>query len=149
MDDAFDKFVEDLQEEVNRDVARNFSPNALDLIKHKYFTGRLDPYSTKGTSKNECGEMMTVYLEIGTGDKITNFGFVTNGCNPGKAAGSQLGFLSKGITIEAAGKISEKDLLEAIGRLPVEDGMRCALLATSALKDAIQHYLKQVKEGNS
>jgi nitrogen fixation NifU-like protein len=53
--------------------------------------------------------------------------------------------LAKGKSLTEARKISQKDVLDALGGLP-EESQHCALLAANTLKAAIKNYLTLQKE---
>jgi len=65
---------------------------------------------------------------------------MTDGCGTTIAAGSMITELVKGKTIIQAHKISQQDVLNALGGLP-EESQHCALLASNTLKEAIKDYL--------
>jgi nitrogen fixation NifU-like protein len=48
--------------------------------------------------------------------------------------------LAKGKTVLEAQKITQKDVLDALGGLP-ENDIHCALLAANTLKEAIKDYI--------
>jgi len=53
--------------------------------------------------------------------------------------------LAKGKSIAEARKISQENVLDALGGLP-EESQHCALLASNALKEAIKDYLAIKRE---
>jgi nitrogen fixation NifU-like protein len=53
--------------------------------------------------------------------------------------------LAKGKSVSEALKITQQDVLDALGGLP-EDSRHCALLAANTLKEAIKNYLAFKKE---
>jgi nitrogen fixation NifU-like protein len=98
-------------------------------------------------------------------DVIKEATFWTDGCGTTIAAGSMVTELAKGKTIREAMRITQKEVLEALGGLP-EESQHCALLASDTLKEAVKDYGLQertleaslsktlklgpgVKEGNS
>jgi nitrogen fixation NifU-like protein len=66
--------------------------------------------------------------------------FWTDGCGTTIAAGSIVTELARGQSIAEAQRISQKDILDALGGLPDED-LHCALLASNTLREAIRDYL--------
>ncbi len=65
---------------------------------------------------------------------------MTDGCGTTIAAGSMVTELAKGSTTTQALKISQQDVLDALGGLP-EESQHCALLAVNTLKEALKDYL--------
>lgn len=53
--------------------------------------------------------------------------------------------MAKGRTVFHAQKISQQDVLNALGGLP-EESQHCALLAANTLKEAVKDYLITKKE---
>jgi nitrogen fixation NifU-like protein len=87
---------------------------------------------------------MSIWLNINSGT-IINAGFVTDGCGTTLASGSMVTEMAKGKPLAEAQKISQRDILDALGGLP-EESEHCALLAANTLKAAIRDYLTQKEE---
>lgn len=85
-----------------------------------------------------CGDTMSIWLYI-ENKIIIDASFTTDGCMTSLAAGSMVTELAKGRSIPKALKISQKDILDALGGLP-EESAHCALLAANTLKEAIKDY---------
>ena len=83
-----------------------------------------------------CGDVLFLYLKI-EGNKIVDAKFETFGCAAAIATSSALTELIKGKTIEEAGKISNKNVENYLGQLPIVK-KHCSLLAEDALKDALK-----------
>ena len=69
-----------------------------------------------------------------------NASFWTDGCGPSIASGSMVTELAKGKSILEARKVTQDDILDALGGLP-EDSLHSALLAANTLREAIKDYL--------
>ena len=91
-----------------------------------------------------CGDTMQLWLKL-KGETILEAGFLTNGCGTSIASGSMVTELARGKKLGQAQKISQKDVLDALGGLP-EESEHCALLAADTLKAAIKDYLAMKKE---
>ena len=91
-----------------------------------------------------CGDTMEMWLKI-DGNIIVKAGFTTDGCGTTIASGSMVTEMAKGKSVGKAQKISQQDVLDALGRLP-DEGKHCALLAANTLKEAIRDYLAMKKE---
>jgi len=91
-----------------------------------------------------CGDTMQLWLKL-KGETILEAGFLTNGCGTSIASGSMVTELAKGKKLGQAQKISQQDVLDALGGLPKESE-HCALLAADTLKAAIRDYLAMKKE---
>ena len=87
---------------------------------------------------------MEICLKV-TDGRVMNDSFWTDGCGPSIASGSMVTELAKGKSVSEAQKITQQDVLDALGGLP-EDNLHCALLAANTLKEAIKDYLAFKKE---
>jgi nitrogen fixation NifU-like protein len=138
MSGDFDKFIDDLQNEVNEEVQRQYSPNALDLMARRPNHGIIKDATCKGNFRADDGETMAFYLKVKNGI-IEQATYITSGCQPAHAAGSQVTFLVRGKGIEQAAGITADAIWRAIGKMP-EDTRHSVVLAEMALKNAIENY---------
>lgn len=81
---------------------------------------------------------MQFFLKIKDGI-IEKANFITDGCGPTVAAGSQTTLLIMGKTIDFAEKLKPEEIDKALDGLP-EDHKHCAELAVRTLRLAIQKY---------
>lgn len=89
-----------------------------------------------------CGDIMKMYLKI-ENNIIVEVKFKTFGCGAAIATSSISTELVKGKTLEEALKITNKDVVNALGELPPVK-LHCSVLAEEAIKKAIaDYYLKQ------
>jgi len=82
---------------------------------------------------------MEIWLRV-RNDSIVEASFMTDGCGTSIAAGSMVTELTKGKNATQALKVSQQDVLSALGGLP-EESQHCALLAANTLKEAINDHL--------
>lgn len=85
-----------------------------------------------------CGDMMTIYLKV-ENERIEDIKFQTFGCGSAIAVSSMLTEIAKGKSIEAAKKITNKDVAEALEGLP-KNKLHCSNLGADALQMAIKNY---------
>jgi nitrogen fixation NifU-like protein len=107
------------------------SPRNIGMIQDADGFARID-----GT----CGDAMEVWLKI-SHDTINDIKFMTDGCGTSIASGSMMTELAKGKTTSEALKISQQEILDALGGLP-EENRHCAILAANTLKAAIRDYIE-------
>jgi nitrogen fixation NifU-like protein len=93
-----------------------------------------------------CGDMMTVYIKV-EDNAIKDIKYLTFGCGAAIAVTSMISEMAKGLTIEEALKLSNKDVADELGGLP-QQKMHCSNLGADALHKAIQDYLSK-KEGHA
>ena len=91
-----------------------------------------------------CGDTMEIWLKVNS-DTISDASFMTDGCGTTLASGSMVTEMAKGRTVFHAQKITQQDVLNALGGLP-EESQHCALLAVNTLKEAVNDYLITKKE---
>ncbi|MBP8625936.1 MAG: Fe-S cluster assembly scaffold protein NifU [Syntrophorhabdaceae bacterium] len=90
---------------------------------------------------NVCGDTMKIYLKI-EDNRIVDVKFKTFGCGAAIASSSITTELIKGKTIDEALKLTNKQVMEALGGLPPAKE-HCSVLAEDALRAAIEDYLKK------
>ena len=91
-----------------------------------------------------CGDTMEIWFKVNS-DTISNASFMTDGCGTTIASGSMVTEMAKGRTVFYAQKITQQDVLNALGGLP-EESQHCALLAANTLKEAVKDYQITKKE---
>ena len=91
-----------------------------------------------------CGDTMEIWLRV-RNNIITEATFMTDGCGTSIASGSIVTEMARGRNIVEIQRISQQDVLNALGGLPGES-LHCALLAANTLKEAIKDYIILKKE---
>lgn len=86
-----------------------------------------------------CGDMLKLTFKLDENKKIKDAKFKTFGCASAIAAASALTEMIKGMTVEEAEKLTNKDIANYLGGLP-EAKMHCSVLGRQALEEAIKHY---------
>ncbi|UCD20669.1 MAG: iron-sulfur cluster assembly scaffold protein [archaeon] len=122
--------------EYNKKVMQYFlNPKNVGEIKNPDGVGKVGNLT--------CGDVMWLFVKIEK-DKIKDIKFKTLGCAAAIATSSIITELAKGKTIKDALKLSNKDVVKALGSLPVIKH-HCSLLAEEALCEAIYDYLRKKK----
>lgn len=86
----------------------------------------------------KCGDIMKIYLKIEDG-RISDVKFETFGCGSAIASSSMATEMIKGKTLEEALAVTNKQVVEALGGLPVHK-LHCSVLAEEAIKAAVKDY---------
>lgn len=84
-----------------------------------------------------CGDTLTLFLTLAEG-RIAHASFTGEGCAVSQAAASLLTEAIRGMELSRATVFTERDLYELLGVEVGEARKQCALLAWSALKDALR-----------
>ncbi|MGB9660917.1 MAG: iron-sulfur cluster assembly scaffold protein [Moorellaceae bacterium] len=93
----------------------------------------------------DCGDYLKIYIKVHKGI-LTDVKFEIFGCPAAIATSSVLTDLAKGKTIDEALKITDADIIRALGGLP-DPKIHCSNLGAEALRKAIEDYrTKQATE---
>jgi len=99
-----------------------------------------------------CGDVMWLYIKVAKDKKdreiIKDIKFETFGCVAAIATSSAITDIAKGMTLEAAAKISKQEIVDQLGGLPPIK-LHCSVLAADALAEAIYDYYTKQKRAIS
>ncbi|RLC63211.1 MAG: iron-sulfur cluster assembly scaffold protein [Chloroflexi bacterium] len=135
----FDDSFKELEQSIMEDMKRAYSEKTIDHFLSPRNLGEIPAPDGFGRVTGPCGDTMEIYLKVKDG-RVVNASFWTDGCGPSIASGSMVTEMAKGKNISEAQRISQHDVLDALGGLP-EESEHCALLAANTLKEAIKDYL--------
>lgn len=131
----FDRFVDDLQQQIIEDARAVYSDKVIEAFYNPKNLGRMPEPDACGIVRGWCGDTMEVYLRL-NGERIEQASFMTDGCGPTVACGSALTTMVQGLSLQEVGRITPEALLEALGGLP-EESVHCAELAANTLREAL------------
>ncbi len=119
-----------------------YSDNLIEHFLNPRNTGTLPRPDGVGTMGDpECGDFLRIYIKIK--DKhISDIKFEILGCPAAIATSSVLTELAIGESLDKALKISDLDIIQAIGGLP-DPKVHCSNLGAGALHEAIRNYLEK------
>jgi nitrogen fixation NifU-like protein len=144
MAEESDDLFKELEQSIIDDMKRVYSEKTVDHFLNPRNLGRISAPDGMGRITDPRGNTMEIYLKVKEG-KVMNASFWTDGCGCSIASGSVVTELAKGKNISDGQKITQQDVLDALGGLPGED-VRCALLAANTLKEAFKNCLAFKKE---
>ena len=135
---------DELQELILEDARKIYSETTIDHFMNPRNLGDMEDADGFGRVAGSCGDTMEIWLKVKNGT-IASATFMTDGCGTSIASGSIVTELAKERSVNEARKISQQDVLGALGGLP-EESKHCALLAANTLEEAIKDYLAMKKE---
>ena len=130
---------ETFEELVKAEMRKVYSEVVIDHAMNPKNVGNIENANGFASVTGPCGDTMEIWLRVNN-DSITEATFMTDGCGTTIAAGSMITEMANGKSVSQAQKISQQDVLSALGGLP-EESEHCALLAANTLKAAIKDYL--------
>jgi len=133
-----------LQELIMADARKLYSETTIDHAMNPRNVGDMNDADGFARVTGPCGDTMEIWLKV-KNDTVADATFMTDGCGTSIASGSMVTELAKGKNVREARKISQRDVLNALGGLP-EESQHCALLVTNTLKEAIRDYLAMKRE---
>ncbi|RLI60779.1 MAG: hypothetical protein DRO88_13885 [Promethearchaeia archaeon] len=139
----FEDFISGLEAEIEAKNQEDFSPHALFLADHPYHY-QIPENADKMVQKEwrgPCGDSVRWYLDIHDGI-LKNAFYTTDGCTTASIASSQTAMLVENLPLEKVRQITDKKVLEALGKFPQED-WHCATLAVTALQLTLDKYQRR------
>ena len=123
-----------------------YSEKVMDHFMNPRNVGEIEGADGTGTVGNPvCGDMMTFYIKV-KDNRIDDIKFKTFGCGAAIAVSSMVSEMAKGMTLDEAMEITNKDVAKELDGLP-QNKMHCSNLGADALHEAIKNYREQVKSG--
>ncbi len=116
----------------------------IDHFMHPRNVGELPEAETDGfglVGDPSCGDQMKLWIAV-CDDRIARIAFKSFGCPGAIATSSMLTALAEGKTVEEARRITDDDVIEALGGIP-EKKRHCSLLGVRALQAALEDWEKR------
>jgi len=109
----------------------------------QFSVGRFDPndpnVATGMTGAPACGDVMKLQLKLNPDTNvIEDVKFKTYGCGSAIASSTLFVDMLKGLTIDEAKEIKDKDIADALELPPIK--LHCSVLAEDSIRRAIQNW---------
>lgn len=116
-----------------------YTDQVVDHFTNPRNVGSLEPGETDGyacVGDPGCGDELKLWLSL-RGGRIAKIAFKSFGCPGAIATSSMLTVLAEGKSLAEAERITDDDVVEALGGIP-ENKKHCSLLGVRALKAAVE-----------
>ena len=120
-----------------------YTEKVMDHFMHPRNVGEIENASGVGTVGNaKCGDIMRIFLDIDENQVVRDAKFKTFGCGAAIATSSMATEMIIGKTVQEALEVTNKAVMEALGRLPPVK-IHCSLLAEQAVHAALWDYAQK------
>lgn len=141
MNDKFDAFVNNLQEQIFNETREAFGEAGFQRWRNPRFHGPIDDADAIARVTGKCGDTMEMFLKFDNG-RVKAAAYRTDGCGSSTVCGSFAAEMAHGRTPEDLAEITGEAILEKIGRFPEEDH-HCAYLAAETIQEALNIYMRK------
>jgi nitrogen fixation NifU-like protein len=121
------------------DGSLKYSEVVLDHYRNPRNVGEVrDTAALAQVGDPATGDVLRISMRIEDG-RVAEARFKAFGCTAAIAAGSMVTTLLLGLSVDEARRLSNQDVVRALGGLP-ESKMQCSVLAEQAILEALQHH---------
>jgi len=146
MSDELDDFVKDLQNQIFDETKMAYGEVAFERWRNPLYVGAMHDADGYGRVTGTCGDTMEFFLRF-ENDRVKKATFQTDGCGSSTVCGSFAAELAHGKNPDEMTDVTGEMILTILGGLPEED-RHCAFLASEALQEALNDYMKKQREND-
>ncbi|MCE5340515.1 MAG: Fe-S cluster assembly protein NifU [Planctomycetaceae bacterium] len=118
----------------------DYNPKVMEYFLNPKNVGEIEnPDGVGEEGSLACGDMLKLTFKLDKDGRIADVKFKTFGCASAIASSSVMTEMIKGLTLEEASKVTNKDIVDKLGGLP-EQKMHCSVMGMEALQAAIASY---------
>ena len=118
----------------------DYNPKVMEYFLNPKNAGEIEnPDGVGEEGSLACGDALKLTFKLDKDGKIADAKFKTFGCASAIASASIMTEMIKGLTLDEASKITNKDIVDKLGGLP-EQKMHCSVMGMEALQAAIANY---------
>ncbi len=139
MNNRFDNFVQELQDQIYEETREEYGEAAYQRWRNPLYIGRLPDPDAHSSIKGTCGDTIEIFLKFENGH-VKEASFITDGCGSSMVCGSFAAEMSMGKYPEGLFEITGEAILDKLGEFPEED-KHCAFLAAETLHKAANDYM--------
>ena len=97
----------------------DYNKKVMEYFLHPVNAGEIEnPDGVGEEGSLACGDMLKLTFKLGKDGRIADIKFKTFGCASAIASSSIMTEMVKGLTLEEASKITNKDIVDKLGGLP-------------------------------
>ena len=121
-----------------------YTPEVIERFRNPKNAGKLKNFNGLGKAGDpECSDMIELMVLFGRGI-VKNAKFLVFGCPGAISTTDAFIDLAKGKTIEQALNISQREISDLLGGLPLAH-MHCSKLPIEAFRNAVEDYNSKIK----